>query len=72
MELRSQVPREGGYKGCCDVVNRGVALWKGKVYVASYDGRLFALDATNGKPVWKKDTILDRAFLHDHRRTARL
>ena len=25
------VNREQGYKGCCDVVNRGVALWKGKV-----------------------------------------
>src|SRR5258707_8338011 len=34
------VDREKGYKGCCDVVNRGVALWKGKVFVASYDGRL--------------------------------
>ena len=56
-----QVPREGGYKGCCDVVNRGVALWKGKVYVGSYDGRLIALDATNGKPVWEKDTITDRS-----------
>ena len=26
-------PRDGGYKGCCDVVNRGVAVWKGKVFV---------------------------------------
>lgn len=24
-----QVPREIGYKGCCDVVNRGIALYKG-------------------------------------------
>ena len=24
-----------GYKGCCDVVNRGVALYKGKVYVGT-------------------------------------
>ena len=27
-----KVDREKGYKGCCDVVNRGVALWKGKVF----------------------------------------
>ena len=34
LDLRSRsVAREGGYKGCCDVVNRGVALYKGKVYV---------------------------------------
>lgn len=57
-----QVDRAGGYKGCCDVVNRGVALWKGKVYVASYDGRLFALDAGTGAKVWEKDTIVDRRF----------
>ena len=38
-----------GYKGCCDVVNRGVALYKGKVFVGAYDGRLVALDAATGK-----------------------
>jgi quinohemoprotein ethanol dehydrogenase len=48
--------REKGYKGCCDVVNRGVALWKGKVFVGAYDGRLIALDAVTGKSVWEKDT----------------
>lgn len=56
-----KVPREAGYKGCCDVVNRGVALWQGKVFVASYDGRLFALDAASGKVLWEKDTIVDRS-----------
>ena len=47
-----QVPRELGVKGCCDVVNRGVAAWKGKIYVGTFDGRLVALDAQTGKPVW--------------------
>ena len=56
------VNREQGYKGCCDVVNRGVALYKGKVFVASYDGRLIALDAATGQKVWEKDTLID----HDH------
>lgn len=55
-----EVPREIGFKGCCDVVNRGVALYKGKVFVASYDGRLIALDAVTGKKVWEKDTIIDK------------
>ncbi|PKO67266.1 MAG: PQQ-dependent dehydrogenase, methanol/ethanol family [Betaproteobacteria bacterium HGW-Betaproteobacteria-16] len=57
-----KVPREAGYKGCCDVVNRGVALHEGKVFVAAYDGRLVALDAATGKKVWEKDTIIDRKF----------
>jgi len=47
-----EVPRELGVKGCCDVVNRGVAAWKGKIYVGTFDGRLVALDARTGKPVW--------------------
>ena len=55
-----QVDRAGGYKGCCDVVNRGVALYQGKVFVASYDGRLFALDAATGRKLWEQDTIVDR------------
>jgi quinohemoprotein ethanol dehydrogenase len=37
---------------CCDVVNRGVALYKGKVYVGTLDGRLVALDEHSGTPVW--------------------
>src|SRR5215468_2929206 len=55
-----KVDREKGYKGCCDVVNRGVALWKGKVFVGVYDGRLAALDATTGKVAWEKDTLIDK------------
>ena len=54
-----EVARDKGYRGCCDVVNRGVALHKGKVFVGAYDGRLIALDAASGKKVWEKDTIID-------------
>ena len=45
--------------GCCDAANRGVAVWKGRVYVGVYDGRLEALDARTGKKVWSVDTIID-------------
>ena len=55
-----QVSKEAGYKGCCDVVNRGVALYQGKVFVAAYDGRLIALDAATGAKVWEKDTIVNK------------
>ncbi|WP_363345870.1 PQQ-dependent dehydrogenase, methanol/ethanol family [Methylocystis echinoides] len=44
---------------CCDLVNRGVAFWKGRVLVASVDGRLHALDAGTGKELWSADTIVD-------------
>jgi PQQ-dependent dehydrogenase (methanol/ethanol family) len=51
-----QVPGETGVKGCCDVVNRGVAAWKGHIYLAAYDGRLIALDAGTGKQAWSVQT----------------
>lgn len=57
-----QVDRAFGYKGCCDVVNRGVAVYKGQVFVASFDGRLFGLDAATGAKRWEVDTIIDRKF----------
>ncbi|CAG2151888.1 PQQ-dependent dehydrogenase, methanol/ethanol family [Cupriavidus numazuensis] len=56
-----KVDKSIGYKGCCDVVNRGVALYQGKVFVASYDGRLIAVDAVTGRKLWEKDTIIDHS-----------
>ena len=44
---------------CCDIVNRGVAVWEGAVFVAALDGRLFALDARTGETLWEVDTIVD-------------
>jgi quinohemoprotein ethanol dehydrogenase len=57
----SQSPRDQGYKLCCDVVNRGVAVYKGKVYVGTPDSRLIALDASTGKVLWSVDASPDRA-----------
>ena len=51
-----EVPGEKGFDACCDVVNRGVALWKGRVYVGALDGRLIALDGKTGKVVWSVQT----------------
>jgi quinohemoprotein ethanol dehydrogenase len=52
-----KVPPEWAVKACCDVVNRGVAVWRGKVFVGTLDGRLVALDASSGKPAWETLTI---------------
>ena len=51
-----EVPKELGVEGCCDVVSRGIAAWNGKIYVATFDARLVALDARTGKPVWSVKT----------------
>jgi len=42
---------------CCDVVNRGVAAWNGRIFVGTLDGRLIALDAKTGRLVWETLTI---------------
>jgi alcohol dehydrogenase (cytochrome c)/quinohemoprotein ethanol dehydrogenase len=52
-----KVPGSVAAHVCCDVVNRGVAVWQGRVYVGTLDGRLIALDAKSGKPVWSVLTV---------------
>jgi quinohemoprotein ethanol dehydrogenase len=46
-------------KVCCGITNRGLSFAKGRVFVASIDGRLIALDAKTGKLAWQVDTIVD-------------
>jgi quinohemoprotein ethanol dehydrogenase len=36
---------------------RGIAWWNGKIYVGTQQGRLIALDAKTGEPVWSVETI---------------
>ena len=38
---------------CCDVVNRGVAFANGRIYFNTLDGQTIALDAANGKEIWR-------------------
>ena len=42
---------------CCGPAhNRGVAVYEGKVFVGTFDGRLIAVNAENGEEVWDIDT----------------
>jgi quinohemoprotein ethanol dehydrogenase len=52
-----QVPRQALASACCDAVSRGPAVLDGKVYVATLDGRLIALNASDGRQLWSVDTI---------------
>lgn len=52
-----EVDRRIGVKACCDVVNRGVAVYEGQVFVGVIDGRLEALDAKTGKLNWSTLTV---------------
>lgn len=51
-----QVPREWGKMACCDVVNRGVAAYEGKIIFGTLDARLIALDAASGEKIWEVAT----------------
>jgi 1-butanol dehydrogenase (quinone) len=39
---------------CCDVVNRGAAIYGDKVYFGTLDARMVALDKKTGKVVWNE------------------
>jgi quinohemoprotein ethanol dehydrogenase len=52
-----EVHRKYDNLACCDVVNRGAAFYKGKVFVGALDGRLVALDASSGKVAWSTVTV---------------
>jgi quinohemoprotein ethanol dehydrogenase len=52
-----RVPASWAQKICCGAKNRGVAAWRGKIYVGTLDGRLVALDARTGDEVWSTLTI---------------
>ena len=51
-----KVPVEFARIACCGTVSRGLAAWKGRIYLGSLDGRLIAIDAKSGQPVWSTDT----------------
>ena len=50
------VDKQKGAQACCDVVNRGVAAWKGRLYLGTLDGRLIALNAGTGEVDWSVQT----------------
>ena len=51
-----EVPGEKAVDACCDVVNRGVAINRGKLFFGTIDGRLIALDAGTGARLWETQT----------------
>ena len=47
-----QLPEDVGKAMCCDIGNRGAALYNDKVFVTTPDAHVVALDAKTGKKVW--------------------
>jgi len=51
------IDKEQAAKGCCDVINRGVAIWGDSVFTGTMDGRLISLNAKTGEKNWDINTI---------------
>ena len=51
------VDKAVGVDACCDVVNRGVAIKDGVIFLGVIDGRLEAIDAKTGKRLWSVQTV---------------
>jgi len=51
-----KLPRHWIRYTCCGTANRGPAIWKGKVYMGTIDGRLIAVDAASGELAWEVQT----------------
>jgi quinohemoprotein ethanol dehydrogenase len=52
-----QVDKAVGANACCDVTNRGVAVYQGQVFVGVIDGRLVALNAKTGAKAWETVSV---------------
>jgi quinohemoprotein ethanol dehydrogenase len=52
-----EVPKQTGIKACCDVVNRGIAMYKGNIFAGTLDGRLISIKASTGKLNWAVTTV---------------
>jgi len=42
---------------CCGIINRGAAIYDGKIFRTTLDANVIALDATTGKELWRKNAI---------------
>lgn len=58
-----KVPRTKGKDICCDAVSRGIAAYKDKIYLATLDGRLEAIEAKTGKLVWSTTTYDPKSIM---------
>jgi quinohemoprotein ethanol dehydrogenase len=58
-----KVPRDIAPKLCCGVVNRGLALYEGDLFVGTLDGRLVSIKAHDGSLNWQTKTVPENSYL---------
>jgi alcohol dehydrogenase (cytochrome c) len=50
-------PPETPRVACCGIINRGAAIYDGKLFRGTLDANVIALDAQTGKELWRKNAI---------------
>ena len=48
-----ELPQDVFKMACCGILNRGVAIYEGKLYRVTLDSHVIAMDAKTGKQLWK-------------------
>lgn len=48
-----ELPQDVFKMACCGILNRGAAIYDGKLYRSTLDAHVIALDAKTGKQLWK-------------------
>lgn len=57
-----QIPAEFARKLCCGIVNRGLAMYQGALFLGTLDGRLISLNAVDGSVNWQVKTVPEDSF----------
>ncbi|HYM32621.1 MAG TPA: PQQ-dependent dehydrogenase, methanol/ethanol family [Candidatus Cybelea sp.] len=54
-KAKVEYPPETARVVCCGIINRGVAIYDGKLFRTTLDANVIALDAKTGKQLWKQN-----------------
>src|ERR1700736_5394881 len=53
-KTKVEYPPETPRLTCCGIINRGAAIYDGKIFRTTLDANVIALDAKTGKEVWRE------------------
>ncbi len=56
-KTKVEYPAETPRIVCCGIINRGLALYEGKIFRTTLDANVIALDAKTGKELWRSHVI---------------
>lgn len=59
-----ELSHESVLQGCCGIINRGLAIYKGDLFMGTLDGHLISIDAATGTKNWSVNTIYDKDMIY--------